>query len=102
MTETIVIAEIAKGTIHATTSELVTAALALGGSPIIIVPCTDASVADAAATISGASKVIAAKSEAFAHYDAAGWASAIDAIAPAGTIITAATPQSKDLAARLA
>jgi electron transfer flavoprotein alpha subunit len=102
MTETIVIAEIAKGTIHATTSELVTAALALGGSPIIIVPCTDASLADAAATISGASKVIAAKSEAFAHYDAAGWASAIDAIAPAGTIITAATPQSKDLAARLA
>ena len=102
MTETIVIAEIAKGTIHSTTSELVTAALALGGSPIIIVPCTDASVADAAATISGASKVIAAKSEAFAHYDAAGWASAIDAIAPVGTIITAAPPQSKDLAARLA
>ncbi|MFB1005849.1 MAG: electron transfer flavoprotein subunit alpha/FixB family protein [Candidatus Poseidoniaceae archaeon] len=102
MTETIVIAEIAKGTIHATTSELVTAAQALGGSPIVIVPCTDASVADAAASIQGASKVIAAKSDVFNHYDAAGWASAIDAIAPAGTILTSATPQSKDLAARIA
>jgi electron transfer flavoprotein alpha subunit len=102
MTETIVIAEIAKGTIHPTTSELVTAALAIGGSPIVIVPCTDAGVADAAATIAGASKVIAAKSDAFAHYDAAAWASALDAVTPIGTIITAATPQSKDLAARLA
>ena len=102
MTELIVIAEIAKGTIHTTTSELVTAANALGGSPIIIVPCTDASVADAAGTIAGASKVIAAKSDAFAHYDAAAWAEALDAVAPQGTILTSATPQSKDLAARLA
>jgi electron transfer flavoprotein alpha subunit len=102
MTETIVIAEIAKGTIHPTTSELVTAALALGGSPIVIVPCTDAGVADAAATIAGASKVIAAKSDAFAHYDVAAWASVFDAVIPMGIIITAATPQSKDLAARLA
>ena len=51
MTETIVIAEIAKGTIHATTSELVTAASAMGSAPIVIVPCTDASIADAAASI---------------------------------------------------
>ena len=102
MTETIVIAEIAKGTIHTTTSELVTAALAMGGSPLVIVPCSDASIADAAASIQGASKVIAAKSDVFTHYDAAGWAAALDAVAPAGTILTAATPQSKDLAARLA
>lgn len=102
MTELIVIAEIAKGTIHTTTSELVTAANALGGSPMIIVPCTDASVADAAGSIAGASKVIAAKSDAFAHYDAAAWAEALDAVAPQGIILTSATPQSKDLAARLA
>ena len=102
MTELIVIAEIAKGTIHTTTSELVTAANALGGSPMIIVPCTDASVADAAGSIAGASKVIAAKSDAFAHYDASAWAEALDAVAPQGTILTSATPQSKDLAARLA
>ena len=102
MTELIVIAEIAKGTIHTTTSELVTAANALGGSPMIIVPCTDASVADAAGSIAGASKVIAAKSDAFAHYYAAAWAEALDAVAPQGTILTSATPQSKDLAARLA
>ena len=102
MTELIVIAEIAKGTIHTTTSELVTAANALGGSPMIIVPCTNANVADAAGSIAGASKVIAAKSDAFAHYDAAAWAEALDAVAPQGIILTSATPQSKDLAARLA
>ena len=78
MTETIVIAEIAKGTMHATTSELVTAASAMGSAPIVIVPCTDASIADAAASIQGASRVIAAKSDAFTNYDAAGWASALD------------------------
>tara|TARA_Y100000766_G_scaffold285524_1_gene309752 strand:+ start:10199 stop:11131 length:933 start_codon:yes stop_codon:yes gene_type:complete len=102
MSETIVIAEIVKGAVHLTTSELITAAHALGSQPTVIVPCADASVADAAAQFSGAAKVIAAKSDVFSNYDAAGWASAIDAVAPAGIILTSASPQSKDLAARLA
>ena len=50
----------------------------------------------------GAGSIIAAKSEAFTHYDAKGWASALDAVVPQGTLITGASPQSKDLAARLA
>ncbi|MBT60743.1 MAG: electron transfer flavoprotein subunit alpha [Euryarchaeota archaeon] len=102
MTETIVIAEIAKGAVHPTTAELVTAAHALGGQPVVVVPCSDPSIADAAAGIAGVSRVIAAKSNVFEHYDAAGWASALDAVTPAGTIVAAATSQSKDLAARLA
>ncbi|MDA9254665.1 electron transfer flavoprotein subunit alpha/FixB family protein [Candidatus Poseidoniaceae archaeon] len=102
MTETIVIAEIVKGVIHPTTAELITAALALGSQPVVVVPCTDASVADGASQLSGAARILAAKSDVFSNYDAAGWASALDAVAPAGIIITSASPQSKDLAARLA
>ena len=102
MTETIVIAEIVKGAIHPTTAELITAALALGSQPVVVVPCTDASVADDASQLSGAARILAAKSDVFSNYDAAGWASALDAVAPAGIIITSASPQSKDLAARLA
>ena len=102
MSQTIVIAEIAKGAIHPTTAELVTAANALGSAPIVIVPCTDSTIADAAASIQGISKVVALKSDIFATYDASSWATAIDAIAPSGTIIASANPQSKDLAARLA
>ena len=102
MTETIVIAEIVKGAIHPTTAELITAALALGSQPVVIVPCTDASVADGASQLSGAARILAAKSDVFSNYDAAGWASALDEVAPAGIIITSASPQSKDLAARLA
>jgi electron transfer flavoprotein alpha subunit len=102
MTETIVIAEITKGAVHPTTAELITAANALGSQPVVIVPCTDASIADVAAGMAGVARVIAAKSGVFEHYDAAAWASALDAVAPAGTIVAAATSQSKDLAARLA
>ena len=102
MSQTIVIAEISKGAIHPTTAELVTAANALGSAPIVIVPCTDSTIADAAASIQGILKVVALKSDIFATYDASSWATAIDAVAPSGTIIASANPQSKDLAARLA
>lgn len=102
MSETIVIAEIVKGAVHPTTSELITAANALGSQPTVIVPCADSSVADGAAQYAGTGKVIAAKSDVFSSYDAAGWASALDAVAPSGVILTSASPQSKDLAARLA
>ena len=101
MTQTTVIAEMSNNTVHASTAELVSAAIALGSEPTLVVPCTDASQADAAAGM-GAATVIAAKSNAFTHYDASGWAAALDAVIPQGTVITGASPQSKDLAARLA
>tara|TARA_B100001996_G_scaffold377001_1_gene358995 strand:+ start:632 stop:1561 length:930 start_codon:yes stop_codon:yes gene_type:complete len=102
MTNTIVIAELNKGSIHSTTKELVSAAQMLGDSCTVVVPCTDSSVADSISSTSGVAKVIVAKSEIFTSYDASGWASAIDSVTPEGTIITSASPQSKDLAARLA
>ena len=101
MTQTIVIAEMNNNAVHPSTAELVSAANTLGGEPTLVVPCTDASQASGAAGM-GAATIIAAKSGAFAHYDASGWAEALDAVVPQGTIITGASPQSKDLAARLA
>ena len=101
MTQTIVIAEMNNNAVHPSTAELVSAANTLGGEPTLVVPCTDAGQASGAAGM-GAASIIAAKSGAFAHYDASGWAEALDAVVPQGTIITGASPQSKDLAARLA
>lgn len=101
MSESIIIAETGKGTVSAVTAELVSAAIALGTSPTVIVPCTDASMADNAG-YDGVARTIAVKGACFENYDAASWASAIDAAAPSGIIIAAATPQSKDVAARIA
>lgn len=101
MSESIIIAETGKGTVSAVTAELVSAAIALGTSPTVVVPCTDASMADNAG-YDGVARTIAVKGACFENYDAASWASAIDAASPSGIIITAATPQSKDIAARIA
>ena len=101
MSESIIIAETGKGTVSAVTAELVSAAIALGTSPTVVVPCTDASMADNAG-YDGVARTIAVKGACFENYDAASWASAIDAAAPSGIIIAAATPQSKDIAARIA
>lgn len=102
MSDTIVIAELSKGKISPITNELVTAAKKLGSNCTIIVPCSDSSIAEDAANISGTAKVIAAKSDVFSNYDAAAWAEAIDNVAPIGIIVTSASAQSKDLAARIA
>tara|TARA_B110000444_G_scaffold254379_2_gene286819 strand:- start:55137 stop:56063 length:927 start_codon:yes stop_codon:yes gene_type:complete len=101
MSESIIIAETGKGSVSAVTAELVSAAIALGTSPTVIVPCTDAAMADNAG-YDGVARTIAVKGSCFENYDAASWASAIDAAAPSGIIIAAATPQSKDIAARIA
>ncbi|MEG3602537.1 MAG: hypothetical protein VX365_03740, partial [Candidatus Thermoplasmatota archaeon] len=101
MSETVIIAETAGGAVAPSTAELVTAAVGMGANPTVVVPCTDASVANAAA-FAGVGRVVAAKSDVFAAYDAAAWAQAIDAVAPQGTVLALASARSKDLAARLA
>ena len=101
MTESIIIAELNKGKIADVTAELVSAAIKLGTTPTLVVPCTDTSIADSAG-YEGVSRTIAVKGACFANYDASSWASAIDAASPAGILLVAATPQSKDLVARIA
>lgn len=101
MTESIIIAELNKGKIADVTAELVSAAIKLGTTPTLVIPCTDTSIADSAG-YEGVSKTIAVKGACFSNYDASSWASAIDAASPAGILLVAATPQSKDLVARIA
>jgi len=101
MGQSIVIAEINNGKISPVTGELVTAAISMGTTPLVVVPCTDSSIADGAG-YAGCSKVMAVKGDCFSNYDASSWAQAIDAAVPAGVIFGAATPQSKDLVARIA
>ena len=102
MTNKIVIAELTKGTVNASTAELVSAAQAMGGDVTVVVPCTDASMADAVSGYDGVSKVIAVKSDVFGGNDSSGWASALDSAMPAGTVLFLASARSKDIAARLA
>ena len=101
MSDSVIIAEVSKGAISPVTAELVSAAKAYGTNPVMVIPCTDASIADGSG-YDGVSRVIAVKGDCFANYDAASWASALDAAAPSGVIFAAATPQSKDLLARIA
>lgn len=101
MSESIIIAETSRGAVAPVTAELVSAAIALGTSPTVIVPCSDTATADGAG-YEGVARTIAVKGACFENYDAASWAAAIDAAAPSGIIVVAATPQSKDIAARIA
>ncbi len=101
MSQSIVIAEINNGKISPVTGELVTAAITMGTTPTVVVPCTDSSIADGAG-YAGCSKVMAVKGDCFTNYDASSWAQAIDAAVPAGVIFGAASPQTKDLVARIA
>ena len=91
MSETIVIAETKQGMLHPVTAELVTAASALGAVPTLIVPGTDDSAAAAAADLAGVGRVIACVGDCFSAYDASSWAKAVDACAPAGIVVCAAS-----------
>ena len=102
MTETVIIAEMNKGKVSQTTNELISAANLLGSNCTLVIPCTDSSVADEVSNVAGVTKIIAAKSSVFTNYDASGWAQALDSVAPQGIIVTSASAQSKDLAARIA
>lgn len=98
----IIIAETKNGELHPSTAELVTAANALGGEVVIVVPGTTDSAASAASSILGVDKVIAVVADCFSSYDASSWAVVIDASAPTGNLILSASIDGKDLAARIA
>ena len=101
MSESIVIAEMNDGKVSATTAELVSAALAYGSTPTLVIPCTTPSVADGEG-YEGVTQVIACVASVFSSFDAAGWAEALDELTSEGSIFVSASPHSRDLAARLA
>ena len=67
MSDSVIIAETNKGAIAAVTAELVSAAIALGTNPTVVVPCTDAAIADSAG-YEGVAKTIAVKGDCFSNY----------------------------------
>ena len=101
MSGSIVIAEMNNGKVSATTAELVSAALAYGSNPTLVIPCTSPSVADGEG-YEGVTQVVACVASIFSSFDAAGWAEALDGVTSEGSIFVSASPHSKDLAARLA
>ena len=101
MSGSIVIAEMNDGKVSATTAELVSAALAYGSNPTLVIPCTSPSVADGEG-YEGVTQVVACVASIFSSFDAAGWAEALDGVTSEGSIFVSASPHSKDLAARLA
>ena len=94
MTNKIVIAELTKGTVNASTAELVSAAQ----------PWEETSRSSFHARMlhgrccpgyDGVSKVIAVKSDVFAGNDSSGWASALDSAMPAGPFFSSQLLEAK-------
>ena len=93
MTQTIVIAEMSNNTVHASTAELVSAAIALGGHPTLVVPCTDASQADGAAGMGQIASSLPSRAPSPITTPVVGGCPR--RCRPQGTVITGASPQSK-------
>ena len=103
MSEIIILAEVINNTLKESTAEVVTAALSLGGNPILIVPGTSPdSAASMAATYEGVGSVIALQDDCFSTFDSAAWCEAIASVAPPGHLLTSSSSMGKELAARLA
>jgi electron transfer flavoprotein alpha subunit len=103
MGEIIVLADVVNNVLKESTREVVTAALALGSSPIVIVPGTSPDdAANGVANYTGVGSVIALQGDCFATYDSAAWCEAIASVSPSGHLLTSATSIGKELAARLA
>ena len=102
MTQTIVIAEMNNNAVHPSTAELVSAAMTIGGSANprrAVHGCWPSRWR----CRHGCRQHHRRQIRRFAHYDASGLGRSTRRRGPSqGTIITGASPQSKDLAARLA
>ena len=97
--ECTVIAETVGDSLHPITSQLVGAASSLGASPIVVVPGGFGS--EEAASIDGVSKVVSVVGDCFSTFDGGAWATALSPQCN-GVIITGATSNGREVAARIA
>ena len=103
MGEIIILADVINNVLKESTSEVVSAAISLGGNPIVIVPGTSPdAAASTVATFDGVTSVIALQGDCFATYDSAAWCEAIASVSPPGHLLTSSTSIGKELASRLA
>ena len=86
--------------LHPVTSQLVGAAIAIGGTPTVL--CPGGLGTTAAASISGVSKVIGVKGDCFNSFDSGAWAAALNPLVSDGVIIAASAPSGREVAAQIA
>ena len=90
-----VIAEISGNSLHPVTAQLVGAA---GGNATVL--CPGGIGAAEAAAIAGVAKVISVEGDCFTSFDGGAWASALGSQCE-GRVLTAATPNGREIAARM-
>jgi electron transfer flavoprotein alpha subunit len=95
-----IIAETTADDLHPVTSQLVGAAITIGGTPTVL--CPGGTGVATAASISGVAKVIAVKGDCFGTFDSGAWAAALNPLASDGVILAASAPSGREVAAQIA
>ncbi|DAC26894.1 MAG TPA: electron transfer flavoprotein subunit alpha/FixB family protein [Candidatus Thalassarchaeaceae archaeon] len=98
--EVTIIAETNEEGVHPVTAQMVTAAVSLGASPTVL--CPGGVGCDAAASIEGVGSVISVEGDCFTSFDGGAWAASLNSAAGSGLVLAAATPNGREVAARMA
>ncbi len=95
-----IIAETNEDGVHPVTAQMVTAAVKLGASPTIL--CPGGIGSESAATIEGVGSVISVEGDCFSSFDGGAWSAALNSASGPGIVFAAATPNGREVAARIA
>ena len=95
-----IIAETTADDLHPVTSQLVGAAITIGGTPTVL--CPGGIGAAAAASISGVAKVIGVEGDCFETFDSGAWAAALNPLVSDGVVLAASAPSGREVAAQIA
>lgn len=98
--EVTIIAETNEDGIYPVTAQMVTAAVSLGASPTVL--CPGGFGCAAAAAIEGVGSVISVEGDCFTSFDGGAWAASLNSAAGSGIVFAAATPNGREVAARIA
>ena len=94
-----IIAETNGDTLHPTTYQLIGAASSVGSKSIVI--CPNGRAASEASEINGVEKVISVVGDCFDIFDGGAWSAALNSVCE-GKILVSASPNGREIAARLA
>ena len=97
--EVTIIADVADGSLHPVTAQLVGAASSIGGVPTIL--CPGGVGASEASSITGVSKVVSVEGACFGTYDVGAWAEALEPLANGELILSSASPSGRELVASI-
>jgi electron transfer flavoprotein alpha subunit len=98
--EITIIAETNDNGIHPITAQMVAAATSLGASPTIL--CPGGVGSEEAASIDGVGAVVGVEGDCFSSFDGGAWASALNSAVSGGSVFTAANPNGREVASRIA